>query len=103
MGIKLSWGSGQMGPARRPRPVLFIKKKKKKKGNPPPPRGFARGGRYGMGVGRWAGGPDVFQTRGSQLASLVAHVPRVNCLACAWDSCFVYRVFLKRGVHVQKG
>lgn len=30
MGIKLSWGSRQMGPARRPQPVLFIKKKKKK-------------------------------------------------------------------------
>lgn len=26
MGIKLSWGSGQMGPARRPQPILFIKK-----------------------------------------------------------------------------
>lgn len=29
MGIKLSWGSGQMGPARRPQPILFIEEKKK--------------------------------------------------------------------------
>lgn len=62
MGIKLSWGSRQMGPARRPQPALFIKKKKKKD-NPPPPRGFARGGKYGMGVGRWARGPRCFPNR----------------------------------------
>lgn len=31
MGIKLSRGSGQMGPAGRPQPALFIFKKKKER------------------------------------------------------------------------
>lgn len=56
-----------------------------------------------MGVGRWDRGPDVFQTVGSQPASLVTLGPKVNCLACAWDFCFVHQVFIKQGIPVQKG
>lgn len=102
MGIKLSWGSVQMGPARRPRPVLFIKKKKKKKIIRLLPPALPEVGGMGWGWGAGPGGPDVFQTSESQPTSLVTLVPQVNCLACAQDFCFVYQVFLKRGISVQK-
>ena len=101
MGIKLSWGIRQMGPARRPQPALFIKKKKKD--NPPPPRGFARGGKYGMGVGRWARGSRCFANHRIPVASLVTLAPQVNCLSPPSDLCFVAQIFLKQGVSVQTG
>lgn len=65
MGIKLSWGSGQMGPAGSPQPILFIKKKKEKEEKRerekivlhllPAALGFARGGRYRVRGGRRLG------------------------------------------------
>lgn len=54
-----------------------------------------------MGWG-WGAGPDVFQTTGSQPASLLTLVPQVNCPARAWDLRSVYQAFLERGVSVQK-
>lgn len=68
MGIKLSQGSGQMGPARRPQPILFIKKKKKIIHLHPAALPEVGGMAWGWGAG--PGGPDVFQTVGSQPASL---------------------------------
>lgn len=102
MGIKLSWGSRQMGPARRPQPALFIKKKKKKIIRLLP-AALPEVGSMGWGWGAGPGGPDVFQTAGSQSASLVTLAPQFNCLSPAWDLCFVDQVFLKRGVSVQTG
>lgn len=60
-------------------------------------------GGTGWGWGAGPGGPDVFHTVGSQSGSLVTLGLQVNCLACAWDLCIAYQVFLKRGIPVQKG
>lgn len=55
-----------------------------------------------MGVGCRPRGPRCFPNRRIPARQHVTLAPQVNCLACAWDFCFVYQVFLKRGIPTER-
>lgn len=55
-----------------------------------------------MGAGLWARRPRCFPNQGIPGPQPVTLAPQVNCLACAWDLCSVYQVFLERGIHTER-
>lgn len=96
MGIKLSWGSGQMGPARRPQPILFIEEKKKII----LPAALREVGGTGWGWGAvW--GPRCFSDL--RIPGLGNLVLQAVCFSALGDLGFCVLGLLKRNITVQKG